>query len=259
MGRDDKVAAIVLRINSGGGSANASEQIWQAVAEARESKPVVVSMGPVAASGGYYIAAGATKIFALPTTLTGSIGVVGGKLAMRGVADKLGVSVHEVHRGERALMWSAMDPWTTGERAAVQAMMERVYERFVARVAEGRKQTADQIKGVAEGRVWTGADAKGHGLVDELGGLADALAAARELGGVDPATALEVYPPEPTLRDIVASFEDGPPGLVSLGPALDLAAELDPQLAAAVTRQLRALLLLRESRVLAIGELPLVR
>lgn len=203
---DASVAAVVLRIDSGGGSALASEQIWHAVERVKANKPVVVSMAGVAASGGYYIAAGATEIFAEEDTLTGSIGVVGGKLVLGPALERLGVKTYAVSKGARAMMWSPMQPWSESERALVQAMMEDTYETFLSRVAAGRKLERDAVHELAQGRVWTGADAKQRGLVDQLGGLEAALARARELGKVDAKVDLEVYPAEPNLKDILGSF-----------------------------------------------------
>ncbi|MCG8418032.1 MAG: signal peptide peptidase SppA [Proteobacteria bacterium] len=203
---DDKVKAIVLRIDSPGGSALASESIWHAVAEARATKPVVVSMAGVAASGGYYIACGADQIFALDNTLTGSIGVVGGKLALRGVLDEIGVGVFAMSRGKRAGIGSPFDLWTADERLAVKSIMESIYRAFVTRVASGRKKSQKTVEAVAQGRVWTGAEARRNGLVDRIGGLADAIAEARKLGNVAADVELEIYPPEPTLFDLVNSF-----------------------------------------------------
>lgn len=206
MGRDDKVAAIVLRVNSPGGSANASEQIWAAVNEAKANKPVVVSMGNVAGSGGYYISCNANKIFALPDTMTGSIGVIGGKLAIGKALENIGITTHAMAKGKQALMWSPYQLWTDDERATVRKMMEHTYKVFVTRVSDGRGKAYDDVHKVAQGRVWTGADAHKHGLVDELGSLEDALAEARKLGKVGDDVGLEVYPPEPTLRDFIKGF-----------------------------------------------------
>ncbi|HEY8376338.1 MAG TPA: signal peptide peptidase SppA, partial [Nannocystis sp.] len=208
---DPAVAAIVLRVDSPGGSAMASEQIWRALQRAREGgKPVVVSMGGVAASGGYYISCGATKIFALANTLTGSIGVIGGKLAFGGALERLGVQAFPIAPGKRAAMWSAFAPWTADERQSVLHMMEEIYRVFVSRVAAGRDKTTEEVHAVAQGRVWTGAAALERGLVDELGGLYAALAEARKLTGIGPEVALEVYPPEPTLKDILEGMSEGP-------------------------------------------------
>lgn len=227
---DDAVKAVVIRIDSGGGSAQASELIWHAVAELKAKKPVVVSMSDVAASGGYYIAAGATKIYALDNTLTGSIGVVGGKLAIAGGLDKLGVKTYPMGRGKRATMFASLGPWNADERAAVQKSMDAVYDVFVSRVAAGRGKTPEQIKPIAQGRVWTGTQAKELGLVDAIGGLDAALADARALASLAPESELEIYPPQPTLRDFVHSFGgvQSPLGL-GLGTA---GLELDTVLAA---------------------------
>ena len=203
---DSAVKAVVLRIDSGGGSAQASELIWRAVAEVVAKKPVVVSMSDVAASGGYYIAAGATKIYAMADTLTGSIGVVGGKMAIAGALDKVGIKTYPMGRGKRATMMASLGPWSADERAVVQASMRAVYDVFVGRVAAGRKLAVAQVEPIAQGRVWTGAEAKRLGLVDELGGLDAAVAAAQSLGAVGPDAPLEVYPPTPTLRDLVSSI-----------------------------------------------------
>lgn len=207
LAEDDKVAAVVLRIDSGGGSARASEQIWHAVERLKGKKPVVVSMAGVAASGGYYIAAGASKIYADADTLTGSIGVVGGKLVLGDALERIGVKTYAIGKGERATMWSPMQPWSASEREAVRSMMEQTYEAFLARVAAGRDMQRDAVHEIAQGRVWTGADAKQRGLVDELGGLEQALAEAHELAGIDPSIGLEVYPAEPTLKDLLGSFD----------------------------------------------------
>ena len=256
IGRDDAVKAVVLRVDSPGGSALASEQIHAAVAEVVAKKPVVVSMGSVAASGGYYISAGATKIYANRTTLTGSIGVVGGKLVIGGALDDFGVKTYEVARGERAMLFSSMKPWTPGERAAIQSMMDTTYERFLEHVAAGRKMTRDDVHEIAQGRVWTGKAAKDHGLVDELGGLDAALAAAAELGKVELDAGLEVYPGPPTLKDLLGSF-----GNVSTGPLADgaladmslLASTLAPETEAEVARIVRLLTDLRDTRLWAVA------
>lgn len=229
---DDKVAAVVLRVDSGGGSAMASEQIWRAVGRVKEKKPVIVSMGGVAASGGYYISCGADKVFALANTLTGSIGVVGGKIVLGGMLDKVGVKTYAIGKGKRATMWSGMTAWTADERATVLATMEDVYKTFLARVAAGRGKSTDDIHKIAQGRVWTGAAAKERGLVDELGGLVAALAEARTRAGVGPEVALEVYPPEPTIKDLIEGF-DPSAGLVRTAMKTGAFAEIEAALGAA--------------------------
>jgi protease-4 len=260
---DARVKAVVLRIDSGGGSAQASELIWRAVAELKARKPVVVSMSDVAASGGYYIASGATRIFALEDTLTGSIGVVGGKLAARGALARIGVNTFPVGRGKRATMTASLGPWTDDERAAVRNTMEAVYQVFVGRVAQGRGKTPADIEPIAQGRVWTGARARELGLVDEIGGLDAALAEARKLGGVDPATGLEIYPPAPTLRDLVTGFGQvqAPLGVAaeSTATALHALAAVDPPVAAATERLIELVVSFRSSTIQAVAMLPVLQ
>jgi len=178
---NDRARAVVLRVESPGGSALASEVIWREVWRLRESgKPVVVSMGDVAASGGYYIASPAEVIVALPATLTGSIGVVGGKLVVDGLLERVGVTTGSVQRGARALMYSPRRGFSEDERAQFAATIDTIYNDFVGKVAAGRKRPAAEIEAVARGRVWTGRDALEAGLVDELGALRDAVRIARE-------------------------------------------------------------------------------
>jgi protease-4 len=248
LARDDNTKAVVLRVSSPGGSALASEQIWYAVARLGERKPVIVSMGAVAASGGYFIAAGAKKIFAEQTTLTGSIGVVGGKLVLGPALDRVGVKAYEVHKGERALLWSSLQPWTESETAAVQKLMETTYERFLEHVAAGRGKDRDAVHEIAQGRVWTGADARERGLVDAIGGLDDAIAEARKLGDVPADAKLEVYPGDPTLRDIVASF-----GVVQSPAIGTMLAALDPQVAAEAQRWIDLVFALRDAHLWAVA------
>ena len=176
---DDGVRAIILRVDSPGGSGTASDAIWREVGVARRKKPVVVSMGDYAASGGYYIAMGADAIVAEPGTITGSIGVFSGKFSLRGLYAKLGVSQETVRRGKNATLFSGWEPWTDEERAKVRGLNVAFYETFVAKAAEGRKKTPQEIDAVAQGRVWTGEEALRAGLVDTLGGLDAAVAVAR--------------------------------------------------------------------------------
>jgi protease-4 len=178
---DGGVRAIILRIDSPGGDVSASELIWQAVKEAREKKPVVASFGDVAASGGYYIASAANVIVSEPSTLTGSIGVFAGKADLSGLLGKLGISIEVFKRGERADFYSLTRPWTEAERHAAEGMVQGFYEGFLKHVAEGRGMTRDKVDALAQGRVWTGAQAKERGLVDVLGDLDEALAQARKL------------------------------------------------------------------------------
>src|SRR5664279_490136 len=176
---DERVRAVVLRVDSPGGSAVASETIWREVALLREAKPVIVSMGALAASGGYYIACPAQVILALPATLTGSIGVFGGKVVVRALLERLGLTTGTVSRGEHALMFSARRGFDEQERQRLATALDAIYDDFVAKVAQGRGRTVAEIDAIARGRVWTGSDAVDAGLVDGLGGLRDAVRVAR--------------------------------------------------------------------------------
>ncbi len=183
---DDAVSAIVLRVNSPGGSVTASETLWREVKRARErGKPVVASMGAVAASGGYYVSVAADAIVANPATITGSIGVITGKLVIRDLLGRLGVGSDTVRTNANADAWSIDAPFTPEQRAHREAEADLVYTDFVSRVAEGRNLTTDAVERVARGRVWTGADAHERGLVDELGGFRIAVRRAKILAGLD--------------------------------------------------------------------------
>ena len=183
---DDDVAAIVLRVDSPGGSVTGSETIWREVVRAREGgKPVVASMGAVAASGGYYVSMAADAIVANPGTITGSIGVVTGKLVARDLKDRLGVGTDSVRTNANADAWSVNAPFTAEQHAQVEAEADLFYTDFVQRVAQGRNLSVEAVDEVARGRVWTGADAADRGLVDELGGLRTAIRRAKVLAGLD--------------------------------------------------------------------------
>ncbi|MBV9549391.1 MAG: signal peptide peptidase SppA [Alphaproteobacteria bacterium] len=194
--KDKAVKAIVLRVDSPGGSVSASDQILHAVKKAQAAgKKVVVSMGSVAASGGYYISLSADKIVAQPATLTGSIGVLTGKVSVDKSLGLVGVSAEEVSAGKNPLMDSALRPYTPEQWAAVNHEADVIYDDFTQKVAAGRKLPLTQVRDAARGRVWTGADAKAHGLVDELGGFWTAAGLAARLAGVNPAnTNFKVYP-----------------------------------------------------------------
>ncbi len=257
---DDTVKAVVLRIDSGGGSARASELIWEAVTQLEAKKPVIVSMSDVAASGGYYIASPATKIYALADTLTGSIGVVGGKIAPAGALAKLGVNTFPMGRGKRATMMASLGPWNDEEKQVIQASMDAVYKVFVGRVAQGRNKKLDDVLPIAQGRVWTGTRAKELGLVDEIGGLDAALAEARTLAKIDPSVGLEIYPPAPTLRDVLGTFGEvqAPIGMHVLEALAGLGA-IDPLVSAEVSRLVKIALSFRATTIQAIAVLPVVR
>ena len=180
---DDSVRAVVLRIDSPGGSALASDLIWREVMLTQREKPVVVSMGNVAASGGYYIAMAAGTIVAQPSTLTGSIGVFGGKLNLKGLYNKAGLTKEIIAHGQNATLYSDYGGFTPTERERVEKMMKTVYKDFVSKAAAGRSKSFDDIDAIAQGRVWTGRQAQELGLVDTLGGLEDALSIAKEQAG----------------------------------------------------------------------------
>ncbi len=186
---DRRVRAVVLRVDSPGGSAFASDEIWRAVEQVQvEGKPVVVSMGGTAASGGYYVACGADLILAEPTTITGSIGVYGGKISFGELYDTLGVTHHTWSRGRNAGMFTSTRPFDPVEYAALDRMIGETYRQFKERVAEGRGLTPEEVEEVARGRVWSGQRALEVGLVDELGGFQDAIDRARGMAGLDPGT-----------------------------------------------------------------------
>ena len=202
--KDDAIKALVLRVNSPGGSANASEQIWRAVQKIKEdSIPVVVSMGDYAASGGYYISCGADYIYAEPTTLTGSIGIFGTIPNAAKLRDKIGLDIDGIATNKHSdleanIIYKGMN---AEERALLQTMIERGYDLFTSRCAEGRHVEQDYIKSIGEGRVWLGAKGKEIGIVDELGNIDDAIAKAVELAGLE-TYQLTYYP------DVVDPYEE---------------------------------------------------
>ena len=224
---DDSVSAIVLRVDSPGGSVSASETIWREVKKARErGKPVVASMGAVAASGGYYVSMGADAIVANPGTITGSIGVLTGKLVARDLKDRLGVGSDAVRTNANADAWSVNAPFTPAQHAQVEAEADLVYDDFVQRVAQGRHLSVETVEAVARGRIWTGADALDHGLVDELGGLRAAVRRAKVLAGLDEDAKVRLigYPgssvwdflrPQPSSQPAAASLPDALGALIT--------------------------------------------
>ena len=208
---DPRVVAIVFRVDSPGGSYVASDTIWREVTRARAvGKPVVVSMGDVAASGGYFVSMNADRIVAQPGTITASIGVLGGKLVTRELWSKLGVTFDETHLGNNALMWSGQNRYTESGRERRDAFLDAVYEDFTTRVAEGRSLDLERVREIARGRIWTGEDALELGLVDELGGMDAAIRAAREAAGLEAAgvARVSVYPKSQT--PVEALLDRGP-------------------------------------------------
>jgi protease-4 len=198
--RDDaSIRAIVLRIDSPGGSSIASDVIWRELMITRDqkpSRPLIASMSDLAASGGYYIAMPGQVIVAHPGTLTGSIGIYSGKITLGGTLDKVGVTTETVKSGANADIYSPFTPFTPGQRERVQDYMQGFYDNFVEKAAESRKTTPEKIDAVAQGRVWTGRQAREHGLVDALGGLGEAVRIAKERAGIDADEDVElvVYP-----------------------------------------------------------------
>ena len=183
--RDKTIKAIVLRVDSPGGVHYASDTIWHAIEVAKKKKPVVVSMGDLGASGGYYIACNASKIIAEPSTITGSIGIFAGKPVMKGLYDWLGVSNEYVLRGKNAGMFRETEKFTPEERAKFEGVIKsKYYGEFVPKVATGRGRTPEYIDSIAQGRVWTGAQAKENGLIDDFGGLDKAIEVARQLANI---------------------------------------------------------------------------
>jgi len=190
---DRSVKAIVFRIDSPGGSAVASDAIWRAVDRVRTAgKPVVVSMMTMAASGGYYVAAPANRIFAQPATITGSIGVAGGKLVVTGLLRELNVGVDSVQAGRNAGFWSATEDFDDAQWKAFQASLDRTYDDFVDKVAKGRNLSRQAVLSAAEGQVWSGEDGQARGLVDSFGGLREAVAEARTLAFLPQASLVRV-------------------------------------------------------------------
>ncbi len=219
---DDGVSAIVLRVNSPGGTVTASETIWREVKRARKrGKPVVASMGAVAASGGYYVAMGADAIVANPGTITGSIGVITGKLVVRDLLERLGVASDTVRTNANADAWSIEAPFTPEQRAHREAEADLLYTDFVERAAEGRNMSFEDVDRVARGRVWTGADALERGLVDELGGLRTAVQRAKVLAGLDADTEVRLVSyPGSSLLGMVRSRTSSQPAALSLPDGL---------------------------------------
>ena len=190
------VVAMVIRIDSPGGSAIGSDQIWKAIVDAQ--KPIVASMGDMAASGGYYISMGCDKIFAEPETLTGSIGVIGGKMALKGLYEKIGVHVETISRGRNSGLLSSKSRFTDSEREVWVKMMRETYSQFVTKAALGRGMSPEKMEPLAAGRLWTGRQAQQRGLVDLLGSLDDAVRQAKQLAGLDAEEEIErLILPEP--------------------------------------------------------------
>src|SRR6266542_6703078 len=206
--RDDKtIKAVVLRVDSPGGSGLASDIIWRAIESAKEKKPVVVSMSDVAASGGYYIACGANKIVAEPSTITGSIGVVGGKPVVKGLYDWLGITNEYVMRGKNAGMFRETEKFNDSERKKFEEFLNSTYEDFITKVGKGRNRDKKDIDAIGQGRVWTGQQGKDRGLVDEYGGLDRAIEVAKQLAKIPADRGIQriIMPKPPTFFEQLMS------------------------------------------------------
>jgi protease-4 len=203
---DDNVKAVVLRVNSPGGSALASDVIWREVVLTKKVKPVVVSMGDVAASGGYYIAAAASKIYAQPNTITGSIGVFGMLPNAQKLANDFGVHFDGVKTNEHADLGSIWRPLSDDEYRIIQKGVDRIYDKFLGVVADGRKMEKSMVDSIGQGRVWAGVDAKRIGLVDEIGGLEDAVKAAAKLAGLENYRILDLPALKTPFEEFVSEF-----------------------------------------------------
>jgi protease-4 len=225
---DPHISAVILHVESPGGSSLASDLIWREVRRLRERKPVVALMGEQAASGGYYVSAAANRIVGRPTTLTGSIGIWGGKFVLGKLYDRLEMGREEITRGAMAGFYSELRPFSDEEREQMRQELGETYARFKRVVAEGRGMTEEEVEEIARGRVWTGAQATEIGLVDELGDFETALAAAKELAELDPEkeyTVVQITPPGKMLPPMVFPA-DGEPAWMALGRVLqDLARE----------------------------------
>jgi len=209
MAANSRIRAIVLRVDSPGGAVMASDQIWRAVQRARKKKPVIASMGEVAASGGYYVASAANEIWASPSTITGSIGIFYGKVDIEPLAKHFGVNIETEKRGSHAGADSLFRPFTDADRALLVEKLRSWYRQFLERVAEGRKLPIEKVDALARGRVYSGDTAHTLGLVDSLGGFGSALARARELAKLPIDAEIVVRPERPsTLLDYVLGVTD---------------------------------------------------
>jgi protease-4 len=207
--KDDNVKAVVMRINSPGGSALASDRMWDAARNLAEAKPLIASVGDMAASGGYYIASAADEILAHPNSLVGSIGVVGGKFNFAGLAEEIGVSTFILQRGKRAAWSTPVRALNSTERQAFETLLRDTYDRFIDRVAVGRKMEREAVLAAAEGRVMTAQDGKELGLIDEMAGLSEALVRARAAGGLAPDAPVELWPATKGIIDAINDLLSG--------------------------------------------------
>lgn len=252
---DSSIKAIVLRVDSPGGSSTASDVIWRELSISRENqRPVIVSMSDLAASGGYYIALGGDAIVAQPGTLTGSIGVYTGKYVISGSLDKLGANMEATSRGKHAQIYSPDRRFSADERAKIEESMQVVYDQFIERTAAARHMTPEKVDEIAQGRVWTGAQAKQIGLVDELGGLYKAIDLAKQRARIPPdeEVALVVYPPHRSFYEVLTEQLSSPAGRFKAAYTSDALLELlGPRERRALAAVLAPSRLFRSGQVLA--------
>jgi protease IV len=230
--QDANVKAIVLRVNSPGGSASASEVIQREIRLIKKVKPIVISMGTYAASGGYWIAAYGDRIFAEPTTITGSIGVFGLQFDVQKLANNVGITFDSVKTGKFADALTIARPKTAEELAVLQRMVDWIYSEFIAKVAEGRGLDPQRVEEIAQGRVWSGSEAKNIGLVDELGGLDAAIRFAAEKAGLGSNYRLVEYPRQKELIEAIQEFleQASPRHARSTGLSAKVAARIEAEL-----------------------------
>ncbi len=252
---DRSIRAIVLRVDSPGGSSTASDVIWRELSISRENdRPVIVSMSDLAASGGYYIALGGDAMVAQPGTLTGSIGVYTGKFVLSGTLDKLGANIEATSNGKHAEIYSPDRRFTPEERSKIQESMQLVYDQFIERTAAARHMTPEKVDEIAQGRVWTGAQAKELGLVDELGGLYTAVDLAKQRARIadDEEVELVVYPPHRSFYELLADELSSPAGRLKAAYTSDALMDLlGPRERRALAAVLAPSRLFRSGQVLA--------
>ena len=254
--RDENVKAVVIRIDSPGGSALASEVMWQAARHCAEKKPVIVSIGGMAASGGYYLASAGDRIFADPSAIVGSIGVVGGKFVLKDLYDKLGLHSETFSRGKNAGLFSMSEPWSDRQREMVTNWMKQTYQQFTERVTRMRGDKIKDIDKVARGRIFLAKQAKSLGLVDEIGGVQEAIAYAAEKGGLEAGEYdVRIYPEPKTLADYLTG--NGPDAAMPIKPTIELKTPwldgISPALRKAMGRQLRMIELLQDRPVVLVA------
>jgi len=262
---NEKIKAAVIRIDSPGGSAIASEMIWQAVREVGEEKPIFVSVGGMAASGGYYIACAGDQVYVSDTSVLGSIGVVGGKITMGGLYEWAGVSVHQRTRGPLGGMFNSVTPFTDQERAILASAFEKTYDTFVDRVQEGRGKRIAEVDAVAQGRIFTGRQCVDNGMADQIGGLADAITDVAQQAGLEPGEYEVIDFPRPmTLPEFLDDlFRAQSPqvqvDVTQAHPALGMLKKaMGPVNWQRVAHTMDALLLLQEEPVIAVSPSVLI-